>query len=67
MSKIEKPPTHVSVKPKAKSSMSSSSSSGSSSISYWSSSSIITWHVEHAKEPSQAPISIRREKFLKKS
>mmetsp|Transcript_584 Transcript_584/g.1096 ORF Transcript_584/g.1096 Transcript_584/m.1096 type:complete len:212 (-) Transcript_584:188-823(-) len=51
------PNLDVSVKPKAKSSMSSSSSSGSSSISYWSSSSIITWHVEHAKEPSQAPSS----------
>ena len=44
----------VSVSPKAKSSMSFSSSVGSISSSRrsnWSSSSIITWHVEHASEP----------------
>ena len=44
----------VSVSPKAKSSMSFSSSVGSISSSRrsnWSSSSTITWHVEHASEP----------------
>ena len=47
-------PTHVSVKPNARSSMSFSSSVGSGSWLY-TAGSRITWHVEHASEPSQAP------------
>lgn len=48
--------THVSVSPKARSSMSFSSSDGSGILSYISSSSTMTWQVEHAAEPPQAPI-----------
>lgn len=48
--------SHVSVSPNARSSISFSSSSGSGSLSYRSWSSTMTWQVEHASEPSQAPV-----------
>src|ERR1700679_1982809 len=50
------PNLDVSVNPNAKSSMSFSSSSGSGILSYIASSSTITWHVEQAQEPPQAPL-----------
>lgn len=49
--------TYVSVNPNAKSSISFSSSEGSSILSKYSGSQI-TWQVEHASDPSQAPIII---------
>lgn len=49
------PKRDVSCNPKARSSMSFSSSDGSSIWSNFSGSSIITWHVEQAQEPPQAP------------
>jgi hypothetical protein len=45
----------VSVRPKARSSMSFSSSSGSSILLYMSSEETMTWHVEQAHDPPQAP------------
>src|SRR5438132_1355311 len=51
---IWQPSREVAVRPKARSSMSSSSSLASFSSSYHSGSTI-TWHVEQASEPSQAP------------
>lgn len=50
--------THVSVRPKAKSSMSSSSSLGSGRLSK-TSPVTTTWHVEQAQTPSQAPANPR--------
>jgi hypothetical protein len=46
---------YVSVNPKAKSNMSFSSSEGSAIFSYIASSSTMTWHVEQAADPPQAP------------
>lgn len=65
----------VSVRPNARSSMSFSSSVGSGIASYMPSSSTMTWHVEHAHEPPQAPVrrrhvskgSSRRERGQKNS
>jgi hypothetical protein len=45
------------VRPNARSSISFSSSSGSGILSYRSGSSTITWQVEQAQEPPQAPKS----------
>lgn len=50
------PNRDVSVRPKARSNMSFSSSEGSSILSNMSGSSTITWQVEQAQEPPQAPI-----------
>ena len=52
------PNLDVSVNPNARSSMSFSSSSGSDIRSYSFSSSTMTWHVEHAQDPPQAPICL---------
>ena len=49
--------TYVSVRPNARSSISFSSSVASGRPSKTSSSSTITWHVEHASDPSHAPSS----------
>lgn len=51
--------TYVSVKPNAKSNISFSSSSGSGILSYMLWSAMMTWQVEHAAEPPQAPSTSR--------
>lgn len=50
------PNLDVSVSPNARSSISFSSSSGSSILSYISSDSTMTWQVEQAQDPPQAPV-----------
>lgn len=52
--------THVSVRPNARSSISFSSSLGSGMRSYISSFSTMTWQVEQAADPPQAPVRIGR-------